>query len=501
MLASNMWKQLNQHKLAVVIAIAVLARLAVLLLLPDVFAYSEPGGEIHGSVAYDDYAQNLLATGVYGRSAGLPDARLPPLYSLVLAAIYGVFGRSYLAVALWHIVFDALSIALLADICRRLIDNPPRSPRQVHPPQSPRQVRGRQHPSLADGGYGEVVGALAGLFFALYPYLIFQNLALNDTALWILLLHTFVWLLILLRERAQWDKRLVALALAAGIVLGISALARALLPALALLALPWFALRLGWRGTLLRMLPVAIASLLVVLPWLLRGASLYGGFVPIALNSGENIYQGNHPHTTAILRAGYDVQWLPAPQAAPPRDQPLARNVFLSQAGWNYLRDNPAQIPQLLLTKLLVHWNPQVTPLNNLRQGERLTIDENGRVYIVAGAASHVGVTRANAAYQDSSLFAVLGRGIHLLYFGALWLLAIVGAWQRRRDWRSLSLLYAVQLSQTLMYLLFHPSTRYRSPTDPLLFVFSALAIAHFAAWWRDHYNPSPSPSPTGRRG
>ena len=26
------------------------------------------------------------------------------------------------------------------------------------------------------------------------------------------------------------------------------------------------------------------------------------------------------------------------------------------------------------------------------------------------------------------------------------------------------------------MYLLFHPSTRYRSPTDPLLFVFSAYA-------------------------
>lgn len=451
-----MGKWLNHHKLAVVIAIAVLARLAALLLLPDVFAYTEPGGEIHGSVAYDDYAQNLLATGVYGRSAGLPDAGLPPLYSLVLAAIYSVFGRSYLAVALWHIFFDALSIALLAGICRRLM------------PQD-----------------GETVGALAGLFFALYPYLIFQNLALNDTSLWILLLHAFVWLLALLRERTRWDKRALSLALAAGFVLGISALARALLPALAILALPWFALRLGWRGTLLRMLPVLTASLLVVLPWLLRGAALYGGFVPIALNSGENIYQGNHPHTLAVLRAGYDVQWLPAPVDAPPRDQALARNAFLSQTGFAHLRDNPTQTLQLLLTKLLTHWNPQVTPLNNLRQGERLTIDENGRVRIVTGGESHVGVTRANAAYQDSSLFAALGRGIHLLYFGALLLLAIVGAWLCRRDWRSLSLLYAAQLSQTLMYLLFHPSTRYRSPTDPLLFVFSALAIAQLAARWR----------------
>jgi len=457
-LVSKMWNRLNHHKLAVVIVMAVVARLAALLLLPDIFAYSEPGGEIHGSVAYDEYAQNLLATGVYGRSAGLPDASLPPLYSLILAAIYGVFGRSYLAVALWHIFFDALSIALLADTCRRLITRD-----------------------------GEMVGALAGLFFALYPYLIFQNLALNDTALWILLLHAFLWLLILLRDRGQWDKGTLLLALAAGFVLGMSALARALLPSLALLALPWFALRLGWRGALQRMLPVAIASLLVLLPWLLRGAAIYGGFVPIALNSGENIYQGNHPHTTAILRAGYDVQWLPAPLDAPPQEQGLARNAFLSQAGWNYLRENPAQIPQLLLTKLLAHWNPQVTPLKNLRQGERLTIDENGRVLIVAGGESHVGVTRANAAYQDSGLFAVLGRGAHLVYFGALWLLAIMGAWLCRRDWRLLSLLVAVQLSQTLMYLLFHPSTRYRSPTDPLLFVFSALAIVHLAARWQEN--------------
>jgi len=29
----------------------------------------------------------------------------------------------------------------------------------------------------------------------------------------------------------------------------------------------------------------------------------------------------------------------------------------------------------------------------------------------------------------------------------------------------------------TIMYVLFHPSTRYRVPTDPLLFIFSAYAL------------------------
>ena len=452
--------RIDRYKLALVIMIGIAARIAVLLIFRQHFAYSEPNGVIHGSVAYDEYALNLLETGVYGREAGVPDAGLPPLYSYFVAAIYGIFGRGYLAVAALHIVFDALSIALLYDICRRLFP------------------RREQH--------GEWIGALASLCFALYPYLIFQNLTLNDTALWILLLHLFLWLLIQLRERVTIDRGANLLAVAAGFVLGISVLARALLPPLAILAALWFLLKLNPRQTLLRLLPVAVVSLLVPLPWLLRSYEIYGGFVPIALNSGENIYQGNNPYAAAVFRAGYDVQWLTPPLNAPPPDEPLRRNRFLAEAGWRYLLDNPAAIPNLMLTKLLVYWNPQVTPLRNLRQGEKLIVDESGEVAIVTGEGSHLGVTAANAAYQDDSLFNVVGRNLHFVYFGGLWLLAIAGAWQSRREWRMVSLLLFAQISQTLMYLLFHPSTRYRSPTDPLLFVFSAVALVCLARSWRE---------------
>ena len=186
---------------------------------------------------------------------------------------------------------------------------------------------------------------------------------------------------------------------------------------------------------------MAAVSLLVIVPWLMRSHQIYGEIVPIALNSGENIYQGNNPTTVPVFRAGYDVQWLSPPIDAPPRAEPLRRNSALASAGWQYLRENPGKIPVLLLVKFQVYWNAQVTPLNNLREGERLTVSDSGAVVIVTGEGSHLGVTPANAAYQDDSLFNVIGRRVHIIYFGGLWLLAIAGAWLSRREWRTLSLL------------------------------------------------------------
>ena len=460
-----MWQRIENHKLRLVIAIAVITRLVVLFAFPSVFAFSEPGAVIHGSEAYDQYALNLLETGVYGREAGVPDSILPPLYSYLLALIYGIFGRDYIAVGLAHILFDLASIALLYDIARRLL------------------LKGAFAP------FSEWIGTLAALFFALYPYLIFQNLTLIDTPLWILLLHLFVWLMILLREREDRSIGTHCRASRCGwrLVLGISALARALLPPLAILVLPWFLFRRSWRQTLYRLLPVAIVSALVLLPWLIRAYEIHGGFVAVALNGGENLYQGNNPGTIAIFRAGYDVQWSSRPADLPRTDNEdrYQINNALADAGLRFLRENPGVIPELMLVKFQAFWNVQVTPQNNLRVGERLALSDEDELLLITDEGSHIGVTGANASYQDDGLFNVVGRNVHIVYFGGLWLLAILGAWLSRREWRELSLLIFVQLSQTAVYLLFHPSTRYRSPTDPLLFVFSALAVVWLWEKWR----------------
>ena len=138
-----MWERVNRYKLLAVILIAIVARLAILFAFPSVFAYSDEGREIHGSVAYDEYALNLLETGIYGRTAGIPDSILPPLYSYVVAVTYGLFGRSYIAIGILHTLFDVLSMILLYDISRRLFPKP----------------------LTKNQTWGEWIGALAGLFF------------------------------------------------------------------------------------------------------------------------------------------------------------------------------------------------------------------------------------------------------------------------------------------------------------------------------------------------
>ena len=452
------WERLNRYKLHLVLLIAIVARLGILLAFPSVFAFSNEGVAIQGSEAYDEYALNLIETGVYGRKAGIPDAILPPLYSYVLAGVYSLFGRNYIAVGILHIAFDGLSILVLYDIARRLF---------------PQALTKRTT-------HGEWIGALSGLFFALYPYLIFQNLTLIDTPLWIMLFHLFVWLMVILRERERLDRRTVWIAILGGLVLGVATLARALLPPFALLVALWFMFRLSLKQTILRLLPVAVVSVLVLIPWLIRGYQIYGGFVAVALNSGENVYQGNNPQTVPYFRAGYDVQWSTPPDNLPETEDRYLINNALMQEGLRYLRENPDKIPELLWVKFQVYWNVQVTPLKNLRAGERLRLSDTGEVLVITDQGSQTGVTAANAAYEDDSLFNVIGRTVHILYFGGLWLLAIIGAWLSRHQWRAVSLLWFVQISQTVLYLIFHPSTRYRSPTDPLLFVFSAYVIV----WW-----------------
>jgi len=444
-----------------VVLLAIAIRLAFLLLFPNLFQFQSTG-DIHGSTAYDTYAVNLLQTGIYGRPAGVADAQLPPLYSATLAGVYGLFGRSGLSVGLYHTLLDILSILMLIEIGRRLF---------------------KAHPSAIWIGIG------GGLFYAVYPYLTFQNLTLNDTALFVTLLHAFVLTLIVLRDQPRTDAYTVGVAALCGLILGLATLVKALLVPLAILAAFWFWIVWPLRTVIVRLGLVALVSLLILLPWIGRAYAIYGHFIPVGLNSGENVWQGANDMTLPLMHAGYDVQWSAPPAGSEGIREPFTRNALLMQAGLDWLKAHPQKIPDLLLTKFFVHWSIDIAPRENPRDGESFALDDQGRLVLLQNSDQPMQDSDVIAAYSDSVLDTV-GRPIHMLYFGGLLVLAIAGVILSYRQWREVSLLWAVQISMMLNYVIFHPSTRYRVPSDPLLFLFSAYTLVWAFHRWRPQDPP-----------
>ncbi|MCC7449038.1 MAG: glycosyltransferase family 39 protein [Anaerolineae bacterium] len=447
-------KRFNISWLALILAVGILARLSILIAFPSVFAFDQTGA-VHGSAAYDTYARNLLATGVYGITPGKADASVPPLYSYVLAGVYAIFGRGYMQVGLFHILLDVLSILMLVEIGKRLFPN------------------------------GQTVGLLTGLLYALYPYLIFQNLTLIDTPFFMFLLHAFVLLMILLRDRVALDRGTWVIAGLGGVVLGASMLVRPIMPPLALLIAVWFLFKLNLAQTIVRLLPVALVGALILIPWILRNYGVYHAFVPMTTTSGANFWQGNSPYTVPYFRAGYDVQWTSPPDFNRTGLGEREADAHLFSLAFQYLRENPGKIPELLWTKFLVHWSIDIAPRRNPVGGVLPRVDYQGNVLVEtdnSGGLELNGLPPGDpvAVYSDS-VFDQVGRIVHRLYYGGLFLLALGGIVLTARQRRNVSLLWFVQIAMTVVYLIFHPSTRYRVPSDPMLFLFSAYLL--IALW------------------
>lgn len=453
-----MLKSLSNHKLKTILLIAIAVRLLFLAIFGNSIFFYERTEKIHGSTAYDDYALNLLETGVYGREAGIPDSNIAPLYSYVVAIIYATIGRGGLQIGLFHILLDCLMIAFVYDISRRLFTEG----------------------TLFGQPIGEWVGAGAGLLTALYPYLIFQNLTLIDTPFFMTLMMCFIWLMVILREQESYTRKTLLIAILGGFILGITTLVRALLPLFAILTAIWFLMRLRFVDSALRLLPVAIVSVLVLIPWMIRSYNVYGEVISVALNTGDNIWQGNNPMTIPLFEAGYDAQWSEPPENSI-RGNVFRNNDILTQSAIDYLKENPEQIPSLLWTKFLVYWSVEITPRKNPTQ--RLTLDEQGNLVPVIEEDRELQDEETFIQYE-SGLFDKVARPIHILYFAPLLLLAIIGIVLSASQWREVSLLWFLQISMMMMYLIFHPSTRYRVPTDPLLFAFSAYSLIMLLQWW-----------------
>lgn len=430
-------------------------RLAVLFAFPTYFSF-EATGVINGEGANNVYAQNLMQTGVFGLQAGVPDAFLSSmLYPYVLAAIYHFFGVQHLPVDLFQIALDVIALFCLIQIGNHLFD----------------------------ARYARWVGLLGGLFYALYPYLIFQNLTLIFTPLLMALMYAFVLCCILLREQPDWNRRTWFYSLLGGILLGLTVYTRPGISVLPIGVALWFLTKLSLGQTIKRLLPVALVSFAMLVPWAVRNYGIYGRLVFGSASLGFNLWSSYSPYTIPFIQAGYGTSFLPEIADLPTNKGIVAADAQLSAMGLDYLRQHISQLPQFLWVKLLAYWSIDVYPTHNPINGVVPFVREGDQIRALTDPQElkQAGYSIAGDVYAEP-LFAQVGRTVHRIYFGILLALALIGIWLTIPQWRSVSLLWIIQICMTLVYILLVPETRYRVPTDPMLFLFSAYTLVWVAS-------------------
>lgn len=441
-----------------IIACALALRLGVYAALPDIFMF-ERSGSVQGFVDYDILAQNVLYKGFFGMQPGVGYAQLAPLYPYTLAALYATVGRGSLQIVLLNLIFDAISLTLIFHITRRLL------PRGT--PAVPRD------PAL--------YGLLTAAFFGAYPYLVFQSLTVNDTSLFIMMLHAFILIMMLLRQRPRLDRRAWLLIVLGGVVLGLEMLDRPIIAAMGLAALAWFSVHFGLIRAALRLIPVGAVAIVVITPWNIRNYQVFGQFVNVGTHGGMNFWFGNSQYTIPYFRAGIHTQW--ASPGSPPEPLDAAEmDRWLYQQAFTFLRENPDKIPELTLVKLGAFWSIDIFPPRNPVTGGRPLEDYQGTVRTEINEKGEIVVTgipeNDPLNVYASSLFNDVGRLVHVVYFGSLLALAVVGLFLTRRHWREVSFIWCIQIAMTVIYVIASgPSTRYRVPTDSLLFMLSAFTL------------------------
>jgi 4-amino-4-deoxy-L-arabinose transferase-like glycosyltransferase len=404
------------HPLLIIILLAIAARLAYIVVFGSTLSLQTSG--------YDVYATNLITGHGYTRFADLhPDSDLPPGYTFFLVAVYLTLGRSAISVALVQIVCDVITLLCIYGIGKRI--------------------------------GGETTGLLAAAFSAFYPYLLFQNLTVNDTGLFIMCLAIGVWAAYRVSESSMW-RSAIGWALVVGLAFGFAALTKTLV----VLMLPIVAIAWWWghwrdRRVIVAILGMGLAFGLVILPWIVRNTRLHGAFTLISTNDGSNLYQGNNPCVADFLLAGWDAQWVDCLNPTPPGLAELQESTWFRDQAFTYLRENPGAWPKLLYAKFVTLWSPDITPRS----------------------VPPVAKLDNNAVLQYETPMFQVARIVHLIYFTPLLLLGAIGAILGMRDRRPIWLMCGVPIAITVAYLIYHPSTRYRSPADPFLFILSAYSV------------------------
>jgi 4-amino-4-deoxy-L-arabinose transferase-like glycosyltransferase len=212
--------------------------------------YRNPYGNVSPDFnqCYDPYAQSLLLGKGFADREGKPTAFVAPLYSVFLALIYSIWGRSLDIIRLSQIILDIFSCLLIFNIAGEM--------------------------------FNKRVAIFASLFYSIYPLLVYQTgLVLSET-LFIFFLVSFSYLL--LKVFSTSGNKVIAFL--CGTILGLAVLTRPIPLLLPVIIIPGLLYHYRYKKTLAlsKSIYIMIGMSIVVIPWIIRNYFIFHKFIPVS---------------------------------------------------------------------------------------------------------------------------------------------------------------------------------------------------------------------------
>ena len=303
----------------------------VLRLIPTLLSYDLPIG-LDDMFQYDMLARSLAAGDGYRWYAeddlhliqqyidldfkgegydprGIVTSFRPPAYPAFLAVIYKIFGFEHRLFAAR--ILQAFLSALLAPLTYLLTK--------------------RVFPTSAKAAKWSAVAV------SVYPMLVVYPLALATENLLMPLLLGILLMLLKAGETHQTKDYIFV-----GLLLGFSSLTRSAVSVIVPVAMLW-AWYYAKDKKALYLIP--LFTFLVTVPWAVRNTLLHDKPTYIESTLGYNLYMGYHPDAEGTFQYGVSVDLLPYMDDS-------ERDQVGIQAALEFIKDDPARVPELVLKKL-----------------------------------------------------------------------------------------------------------------------------------------------------
>lgn len=294
-----------------IVWIAVLALAVRLVAVVAVADWQQPPSD--KVLRYDAIAMSLLDGDGFSID-GNPTATSGPLYPLLLAFVYGVFGYSATAIRTVLAVIDVGHCLLWVLIARECLG--PRS------------------------------GLLTGVLIAACPYFVYLVVTAGSDSLFLALHAVFVLLLVRSMQMPTHGGFLRT-----GVALGLATLCRAVSLLMPLFLVPFVLLRCRRslaRGAIAVML-IAIGFAITLTPWTIRNFARFQRFVPVQTLGGYHLYLASgDPGQDTFIRESTDL-------THGARGGVAADGDYYRSALNRIIRD-PVQFARLMGTRLVKMW-------------------------------------------------------------------------------------------------------------------------------------------------